>query len=423
MKCPRCLQENPVSAAFCGQCGAQLEVLCSACQAPNPAANRFCHRCGQPLTTAAGLVSAPPVVVTHDDPSVARSWDRAEGRGFTVRRQREENGMQGPDRAPDDVGSPGSRTTLRRLCIVSRDRPVTGEFFLKALQTSLDPDDEVEFIPDRRRAVPSVQPSVDRRRHPHVDNQVKMDGLAIVLAPATGPRPQKTPRSLPLEDVPIERVSRENLGDKALLESVRNFSVQKLNRKRAAGIATSLILVGLMGAVVVLVPLSPTLKNLVSRFLLEAPPLENQPPPARQDKERPTVTHAPSATVNSASAQPSGLPEASSPVRAENPPAENPPREAARESPATGLPEPTPSALERTAPAARGQVLKPSPSARVVPNPPPAPPKPIARVPTSPVASASSPDPVDTRITAPLFLRSDGPDPRAVVDWLLEKGR
>jgi hypothetical protein len=297
---------------------------------------------------------------------------------------------------------------------------VTSEFFLKALQTSLDPDDEVEFsfIPDRRRAVPSVQPSVDRRRHPHVDNQVKMDGFAIVLAPATGPRPQKTPRSLPLQDVPIERVSRENLGDKAPLESVRNFSVQNLNRKRAAGIATSLILVGLIGAVVVLVPLSPALKNLVSRVPLEAPPLESQPPPAPQDKEGPTVTHAPSATVNPASAQPSGLPEASSPVRAENPP-----KEAARESPATGLPEPTPSELERTAPAARGQVLKPSPSARVVPNPPPAPPRPIARVPTSPMVSASSPDSVDTRITAPLFLRSDGPDPRAVINWLLEKGR
>jgi double zinc ribbon protein len=410
-----------VSAVFCGQCGAQLEVLCSACQAPNPAANRFCHRCGQPLTTAAGSVSAPTVVVTHDDPSVAGSGDRTEGRGFTVRRQREENGMQGPDRAPDDVGSPGSKTTLSRLCIVSRDRPlVTGEFFLKALQTSLDPDDEVEFsfIPDRRRAVPSVQPSVDRRRHSHVDNQVKMDGFAIVLAPATGPRPQKTPRSWPLQDVPIERVSREHLGDKAPLASVRNFSVQNLNRKRAAGIATSLILVGLMGAVVVLVPLSPALKNLVSRVPLEALPLESPPPPAPQDKEGPTVTHAPSAIVNRGSAQPSGLPEASSPVRAENPP-----KEAARESPATGLPEPTPSALERIAPAARGQVLKPSPSARVVPNPPPAPPRPIARVPTSPMASASSPDPVDTRITTPLFLRSDGPDPQAVINWLLEKER
>jgi hypothetical protein len=384
-----------------------------------------------PLTTAAGSVSAPTVVVTHDDPSVAGSGDRTEGRGFTVRRQREENGMQGPDRAPDDVGSPGSKTTLSRLCIVSRDRPlVTGEFFLKALQTSLDPDDEVEFsfIPDRRRAVPSVQPSVDRRRHPHVDNQAKMDGFAIVLAPATSPRAQKPPGFLPLRDVPIEGVSRENLGDKAPLESVRNISVQNLNRKRAAGIATSLILVGLMGAGVLLVPLSSAPKNLVRRVSLAVPPLESQPPPARQDKERSTVAPAPSATVNFARAQPSGLPEASSPVRAESPPAENPPKEAARESPATGLPEPTLSALERTAPAARGQVLKPSPSASVVPNPLPAPPRPIARVPTSPVVSASSPDPVDTdpvdtRIAAPPFLPPDGPDPRAVVDWLLEKGR
>src|SRR5712692_1236654 len=154
MKCLRCQQENPVGAQFCGQCGAKLEVLCFACQTPNPPANRFCHRCGQPVATAAGPVSAPTAVITHDDPSVARSGDGAERRGSTVRQRLEEAEMRDQDREPDDVGSPGSRAKPKRLCIVSNDRLVTGEF-LQALQMSLDPDDEFEIVRDRRRANPS----------------------------------------------------------------------------------------------------------------------------------------------------------------------------------------------------------------------------------------------------------------------------
>ena len=97
--------------------------------------------------------------------------------------------MPDPDREPDDVGSPGSRAKPLRLCIVSRDWLLTGEF-LKTLETTLDPDDELEIIPDRRRANPSVeakpaaaeQPSIDRRRQLHVDSRLKIDGFAIVLA-------------------------------------------------------------------------------------------------------------------------------------------------------------------------------------------------------------------------------------------------
>jgi len=105
MKCPRCQQENPVGALFCGQCGAQLEVLCFGCHAPNPPANRFCHRCGQPLATAAGSVSASTAVVTHDDPSVARSGEGAKRRGSTVRRRLEEGEVPDQDREPDGMPS------------------------------------------------------------------------------------------------------------------------------------------------------------------------------------------------------------------------------------------------------------------------------------------------------------------------------
>jgi hypothetical protein len=188
MKCPRCSQENPLDAQFCGQCGAQLDVLCVACQKSNPPANRFCHRCGQRLTTGGGPLLAAKVGIMRDDPSVARSGDRTERSGSTVRRPLEADEMRDPDREPDDVGSPGSSAKPLRLCIISRDRLLTGEF-LKTLET-LDPDDELEIIPDRRRANPSVeakpgaaeQPSVDRRRHLDVDNRLKVDGFAIVRA-------------------------------------------------------------------------------------------------------------------------------------------------------------------------------------------------------------------------------------------------
>jgi len=190
------------------------------------------------------------------------------------------------------------------------------------------------------------------------------------------------------QEVPIERVCPKDLGEEDPLERVQNFK-----RKGTARLATSLILAGLVGAVVFLVALSAPLKILVSRVRSEAL----------------------SVTANPAMVQPSGLSEASSPVRAENPPAD--------ESSVTGLQEPTRSAPARTATPATGRAPKASASARVVPNPGVwAPPRPIASVPTSPMASASPPDHLDdTRITTPRSLRPDEPDSLAVIDWLLER--
>ena len=396
MKCPRCPQENPVGAQFCGQCGTQLDVLCFACQASNPPANRFCHRCGQRLTTAAGPVLAPTVGVTHDDPSVARSGDGAGS--AVVRRRLEGDEMPAADREPDDVESPGSRAKPLRLCIVSRDRFLTGEF-LKTLETSLDPDDELEIIPDRRRAKPSVeakpdaaeQPSIDRRRDLHVDSRLKVDGFALVLAPATRPRAQRppsffaSPRRAHRADFP------RGPGRGTPLDRVRNFK-----HKGAVVLATS-ILAGFVGAVLLLVAFSAPVKTLVSRVLSEAL----------------------SVTVNPVIVQPSGLFEASSPVRAENPPTD-----ATGASPVTGLPEATPSVPARTATPATGRAAKASASPRVVRNPrAAAPSRPTASVLTSPVASGSPPDLVGTMITAPQSLPPDEPEPLAVIDWLLEERR
>jgi class 3 adenylate cyclase/tetratricopeptide (TPR) repeat protein len=49
MRCPICQHENPISAKFCVECGARLEVRCSGCGILNPASAKFCQECGGPL--------------------------------------------------------------------------------------------------------------------------------------------------------------------------------------------------------------------------------------------------------------------------------------------------------------------------------------------------------------------------------------
>ena len=289
MKCLRCQQENPVGAQFCGQCGAQLELLCVGCQTPNPPANRFCHRCGQPLATGPGPVSVPTAVITHNDPSVARSGHGAERRGSAIRQRPEQDELPGQDREPDDLGSAGSRAKPRRLCIVSNDRLVTGEF-LQALQTSLDPDDEFEIIQDRRRANPSEakrgaanQPSIDRRRHPHVDLALKKKGYSIVPAPVANPLriadrlAPDVPRS-PIEHLPPG----DSNEDDRELERILQFK-----RRQEVGIGSWLIALLLVGVILVLLSQLPAVKTFMSRTRAGAPasptpqaPLERVPPVA-----------------------------------------------------------------------------------------------------------------------------------------------
>jgi class 3 adenylate cyclase/tetratricopeptide (TPR) repeat protein len=50
MKCPNCHAQNPEGMKFCGQCGAQLERICSKCNFSNPPQFKFCGECGQDLT-------------------------------------------------------------------------------------------------------------------------------------------------------------------------------------------------------------------------------------------------------------------------------------------------------------------------------------------------------------------------------------
>ena len=91
-------------------------------------------------------------------------------------------------------------TSRRSLCIVSRDPLQCGELVL-TLQSSLDPDDEVEIVMDRRRARDVFDPksgacepvSVERRHNPDVDLAVRTKGLAIVPAVPMASRPREEP--------------------------------------------------------------------------------------------------------------------------------------------------------------------------------------------------------------------------------------
>ena len=196
--------------------------------------------------------------------------------------------MSDEDRDPvefDDIGP-------TRLCIVSHDPLLCGPF-VAALQTVLSPHDEFEIIQDRRRDRSSTelkrdvadQQSVDRRRHPHVDRLLKMDGFAIVPATAAVKRHRlsilstaTTNEALSPDDADADERER--------LESVRGFQ-----RRRALWLASWLILAGLLGAGAVLLLYSPAAKTLMTRALSDVQPSAGQPPSA-QKIDAPPVTES-----------------------------------------------------------------------------------------------------------------------------------
>jgi len=200
--------------------------------------------------------------------------------------------MPDQDREPDDVGSPGSRAKPKRLCIVSRDRLVTGEF-LQALQMSLDPDDELEIIPDRRRPKRSVeakpgaadQPSIDRRCHLYVDLALRKQGYSIV--PAPGANPLRIADRLAVPRSPIERLS---LGDSA--EDNRELErILQFKRRQEVRIGSWLIAMLLVGVILVLLSQLPAVKTFISRTRAGAPP---SPTPQASLEPVPPVAENPS---------------------------------------------------------------------------------------------------------------------------------
>jgi len=59
MICSRCHADNPPNAAFCDECGAQLETACPNCGEANRRSAKFCRNCGQSISQAATSTAAP----------------------------------------------------------------------------------------------------------------------------------------------------------------------------------------------------------------------------------------------------------------------------------------------------------------------------------------------------------------------------
>jgi class 3 adenylate cyclase len=68
MKCPSCLRQNPVDAAFCGGCGTALAAVCRACQRSNPPDGIFCSGCGRRLALPASTAGDAPRLLTPARP-------------------------------------------------------------------------------------------------------------------------------------------------------------------------------------------------------------------------------------------------------------------------------------------------------------------------------------------------------------------
>ena len=210
----------------------------------------------------------------------------------------------------DDVESPPKDLAPRRLCIVTGDALPSREF-IAALQTAVGPKEEIEIILDRRRGGPGIapgQPPVDRRRLPHVDRMVKMDGYAIVPVPTSPPRPPRVPdppiapRPIERQRHPTERRSAETRpaerpaferrpfeddtdADERELERILQFK-----RRHGARLGPMLLLTALVGVLVVLLLIQlPVVKTLESRTRPAAPP------PAERTSEPLQAAHAPSA--------------------------------------------------------------------------------------------------------------------------------
>ena len=151
-------------------------------------------------------------------------------------------------------------SACRSLCIVARDPLQCSELVL-SLQATLDPDDEVEIILDRRRErsifeATNVEPGrgfAERRRNTQVDLEVRTKGFAIV--PATlrsgtfrSPRPIAAP----------------DADDRARFENVLSFRRRREARPRRV--------VGAASAVVVALVLAPPLSSVSHRASTEIAP-------------------------------------------------------------------------------------------------------------------------------------------------------
>jgi hypothetical protein len=178
----------------------------------------------------------------------------------------------------------------RRLCIVRRDRHLSGEF-VASFTTALGAREEFEIIVDRRRGGPPAgPPPADRRGRPHVTQALERDGFAIVAPFETRSRQDEQLELLEVRGAsPIEHLGLKE-ADERQLERILGFK-----RRRSARLRQRWTLTGLIGVVVALPVLSLAGKTLVTRTRpVEPPPIEGMgASPLVEKSSQAAETHAP----------------------------------------------------------------------------------------------------------------------------------
>jgi hypothetical protein len=179
-------------------------------------------------------------------------------------------------------------TASRRLCIVSRDRHLAGEF-VASFTTALGAREEFEIIVDRRRdGPPTDPPPADRRIRPHVSRALERDGFAVVSQFET--RPVQDEQLQLFEAREASLIERLGLGaaDERQLKRILGFK-----RRHRARLRQRWILTGLIGVLVALPVLWLAGKTLVSRTRpVELLPIDGIGASPRVE-ERPQAAEAP----------------------------------------------------------------------------------------------------------------------------------
>jgi hypothetical protein len=160
-----------------------------------------------------------------------------------------------------------SEVASRRLCIVGRDRHLSGEL-VASFATALGAREEFEIIEDRRRGGPPTGPPPgDRRVRQHVTRVLERDGFAIVEPSQTDSMQDDHLQLVEGRGAsPIESLGLEE-ADEHRLERILGF-----NRRRRARLRRRWILTGLIGVLVALPVLSLVGRPLVSRTRPVEPP-------------------------------------------------------------------------------------------------------------------------------------------------------
>ena len=181
----------------------------------------------------------------------------------------------------------------RHLCIVGRDRHLSGEFVASFI-TALGAREEYEVIVDRRRGDPPADapPPDDRRSCPHVTRALERDGFAVVARFASHPVQD--------EQLQLFEVRRASPVELLGLEAAAARQLKRIlgfKRRRTAGLRQRWILYGLIGVLIAVPVLSLAGKSFVSRPRpVEPPPLDGKgASPLVVEKSPPAaVAHTPS---------------------------------------------------------------------------------------------------------------------------------